>query len=66
ISDIRDSNLYKELKQQLPETFTLNYNTDGAPIFKSSKQSFWPQQLVINELPLKERFKHIIYLGEFF
>ncbi|XP_074100029.1 uncharacterized protein LOC141528069 isoform X2 [Cotesia typhae] len=65
ISDVRDSNLYKKLKREYPHIFTLNYNTDGAPIFKSSKQSFWPQQLIINELPLEDRFKHIILGGIF-
>lgn len=65
IYDIQDSNLYKQLKSKHPDMLTLNYNTDGALIFKSSKQSFWPQQLCINELPLERRFKHIILGGLF-
>lgn len=65
ILDIRDSNLYKKFKKDCSDILTLNYYTDGAPRFKSSKQSFWPQQFIINELPLEERFKHIILDGVF-
>ncbi|KAK3085913.1 hypothetical protein FSP39_010520, partial [Pinctada imbricata] len=32
-------------------------NTDGAPVFKSSKVSIWPIYLVINELPYKLRMR---------
>lgn len=65
ICDVYDSELYKKLKVHDPNILTLNFNTDGAPIFKSSKRSFWPQQLYINELPLELRFKHIILGGIF-
>ena len=30
-------------------------NTDGIPVFRSSKYSFWPVYLLINELPFKMR-----------
>lgn len=36
-------------------SFTLN--TDGIPIFKSSKYSIWPVYLMVNELPFKMRKK---------
>lgn len=65
ICDVQDSILYKKLKSHHPGILTLNFNTDGAPIFKSSTQSFWPQQLHINELPLELRFKHMILGGVF-
>ena len=31
------------------------FNTDGVPLFKSSKVSMWPVYLMINELPIAER-----------
>ena len=31
------------------------FNTDGIPLFKSSKVSMWPVYLMINELPIAER-----------
>lgn len=65
ICDIQNSELCKQLKNEYPDILTLNYNTDGAPLFKSSKRGFWPQQLYINELPLEVRFKHIILGGLF-
>lgn len=34
---------------------TLTFNTDGVPVFRSSRFSFWPLYLVINELPYKLR-----------
>ena len=36
---------------------TLTWNTDGVPLYKSSKLSIWPFFLVINELPYLQRFK---------
>lgn len=42
---------------------TLNFNTDGVPLCNSAKKSFWPLQIIINELPPKLRFKHPILTG---
>ncbi|CAD6223668.1 GSCOCG00013005001-RA-CDS, partial [Cotesia congregata] len=42
---------------------TLNVNLDGAPIFKSSKKSFWPIQCIINELPKCIRHKFMLLAG---
>ena len=38
-----------------PENFSLLFNTDGVPIFKSSNYSIWPIYFIINELPYKYR-----------
>ncbi|KAK5647999.1 hypothetical protein RI129_002891 [Pyrocoelia pectoralis] len=63
ISDITDGELYNNLKKKALFSLTYNFNTDGAPIFTSSKRSMWPIQLLINELPPKDRFKHLIFGG---
>lgn len=60
--DIYDGLLYKELSKQggileNPNNISFTWYTDGVPVFKSSKFSFWPVYLVINELPYKERFR---------
>ncbi len=43
---------------------SLVFNTDGAPVFKSSGISLWPVYLVINELP--PRLWYIIYPWKFY
>lgn len=64
ISDIYDSQLYKKALGNADElTLTYNFNTDGAPIFHSSKKSFWPMFFLLNELPVDIRFKHIFLAG---
>ena len=60
LGDIYDGALYRKhwesgfLKDYRNISFV--YNTDGAPIFKSSKYSLWPLFLAINELPYSQRF----------
>ncbi|XP_051175620.1 uncharacterized protein LOC127290858 [Leptopilina boulardi] len=60
IRDVFDGQLYKNIINLSNEdlTITLSFNTDGAPIFHSSKKSFWPLQCFINELPPEIRFKY--------
>ncbi|KAK3107448.1 hypothetical protein FSP39_014874 [Pinctada imbricata] len=60
--DIYDGELYKQmfanggvLSNENNVSFVLN--TDGAPVFKSSKVSIWPIYLIINELPYVQRIK---------
>lgn len=58
--DIYDGRKYKDFVQSLPENQKKSYatatlNSDGSPIFKSSKFSIWPIQVIINEVPLHER-----------
>lgn len=63
IEDIYDGELYKEhfkhenslLRDKRNISFT--YNTDGVPLFKSSKFSLWPLYFAINELPCPQRFQ---------
>lgn len=44
------------------------WNTDGIPVFKSSKFAIWPLYFVINELPYKERISkdNMIFAGLWF
>lgn len=66
IYDIYDGELYKKLRDIKSSQFkilTLNFNTDGAALFHSSKTSIWPVQLIINEFPVELRFKNIILVA---
>ena len=61
ITDILNADAYKELCKSgefmfEKDNFTLLFNTDGVPLFKSSGVSIWPIYLVINELPPVMRF----------
>lgn len=72
LEDIYDGSVYKNemsngfLSNKSNISFT--WNTDGVPLFKSSKFSIWPLYLVINELPYEERIKkeNIIIVGIWF
>lgn len=60
ISYIYDGDLYQSLFSNggilsSPDNVSFTFNTDGVPVFKSSKVSIWPLYLVINELPFKKR-----------
>lgn len=62
IEDIYDGELYKKLSEpggvlssDYPLNVSFTINTDGIPIFKSSKMSIWPVFLMINELPFDIR-----------
>lgn len=62
IEDIYDGTLYKMHSSNggilhNPFNISLLWNTDGVPVFKSSKFSIWPLFFVINELPYKLRMK---------
>lgn len=70
IEDIYDSQQYKDLSKNdgplsKPYNLSFVFNTDGVPIFKSSKTSIWPIFLLINELPYKMRKsrKYMILAG---
>ncbi len=62
IEDIYDGEIYSKLSQpgeilSLPFNISFTWNTDGVPVFKSSKLSLWPIYLMVNELPPKMRKK---------
>ena len=61
LTDILNGSLNQELRKpgnflSHPSNFSLIFNTDGVPLYSSSGVSIWPVYLVINELPLKQRF----------
>jgi hypothetical protein len=72
IEDVLDGDLYRELfdgehfrgssqQQKTNELhISLQINTDGVAIFRSSKFSIWPVYAVINELPPHLRFVSFI------
>ena len=70
VRDIVDGTEYKKYKQNggfltNEDNLTLLFNTDGVPLYKSSKVNIWPVFLAINELPPEERFakKNMILWG---
>ena len=58
-SDIYDGEVYQSMYNsvflQEVNNISLILNCDGIPVFRSSGHSFWPQFLLINELPYKMR-----------
>ena len=46
-----------------PPDISLTVNCDGVPVFKSSKKSLWPIQVMINELPPLLRVQNILLCG---
>lgn len=59
ISDIDDGDLFKKIqnKHQNIKLLSFTMNIDGANIFKCSKNSIWPVQLLVNPLPPNIRFQ---------
>ncbi|XP_077554020.1 uncharacterized protein LOC144168898 [Haemaphysalis longicornis] len=69
ITDITSSECYARLKEERSLTrddLTLTVNTDGSPVWKSSKTSVWPVQFIVNELPPHLRFKNCVLAGLWF
>ena len=73
IEDIYDGELYKRYAGingilSSEKNISLMWNTDGIPVFKSSKFALWPLYFVINELPYKERISkdNMIFAGLWF
>lgn len=68
-SDIVNSSVYKQLKEQNVigiNDITLTWNTDGVSLCKSSKLSMWPLQVCINELLYRIRRNNIMLCGLFY
>lgn len=53
ISDLTDGELYQEKRRELFNNYDISLimNTDGSPVFKSSRTIMWLIQALINELP---------------
>ena len=71
IKDIYDGNLYRKFVKNLSDVdrhayATVIFNTDGAPVFKSSAFSIWPIYITLNEIPLQDRLKSVIVVGLWF
>ncbi|KAG0436799.1 hypothetical protein HPB47_017753 [Ixodes persulcatus] len=69
IQDITSAAGYRHLQQSgLHEwtDLTITFNTDGSPLYKSSRASVWPVQFIVNELPPSERFNHCVLGGLWF
>lgn len=71
LKDIYDGKCYRTLVSSLPDGVkqkyaTVTFNTDGIPAFECSQNSIWPIQLMINELPVQERFRNLITCGLWF
>jgi hypothetical protein len=72
MSDFKDGQIYTDLLSTKlgaslrdGRAFTLLINTDGISSYRHSKLSIWPVYLVINELPIEERFciENVIVAG---
>ncbi|KAG0437007.1 hypothetical protein HPB47_017654, partial [Ixodes persulcatus] len=60
--DITDGDLYCKQREELnlgEMDITMTVNSDGSPLFSSSKFSIWPVQMTINELPSHLRCKNL-------
>ncbi|XP_035274420.1 uncharacterized protein LOC118227720 [Anguilla anguilla] len=71
ISDIYDGEKYQNLSKpggilSDPSNLSFNFNSDGSPMYKSSRFSIWPIQLHLNELPPKMRFQDAVLAGLWF
>ena len=69
VTDVTTSQLYKELitlHSFSGNDLSLTWNSDGIPVFRSSKYSVWPLQASVNELPPHLRAKHILLIGLWF
>ncbi|XP_030838496.1 uncharacterized protein LOC115922885 [Strongylocentrotus purpuratus] len=68
IEDIYDGDIYKNMMADEEvlgndNNFSYSFNTDGFPVFKSSRFSMWPIFLMINELPPKLRHNNLLLAG---
>lgn len=70
IQDIHDGSICKQIDSEFANSFNLSVlvNTDGAQMFKSTKNSLWPIQLIQNFLPPRLRYicENIIVVGLYF
>lgn len=60
ICDVHDSLSFQNMRSitRNESILTLTFSTDGAAVFKSTKdKSLWPLQFIVNEIDLEHRFK---------
>ncbi|XP_039308606.1 uncharacterized protein LOC105204984 isoform X2 [Solenopsis invicta] len=65
-SDVVNGRVYRKMMEEqviTEQDITLQWNTDGVQVFNSSKASFWPIQVSINELPYRLRRENIMLCG---
>ena len=56
-ADLYDGEVYLQSKQDIGcNAISLLANSDGAPVFKSSRYSVWPLTCAVAELPPKTRY----------
>lgn len=63
MGDITDGHRYRFAREEANmgvHDLTLTINSDGSPVFKSSKYAIWPVQVTINELPPRLRWKNVL------
>ena len=58
-----DGKLYQDINKGDVRYITYNYSTDGAPLTKSDKRSFWPLQIILNCLLPLLRFRYVLLAG---
>lgn len=62
-ADVTDGLLYRRARTEHKmrwSDLTVTINSDGSPVFKSSKSSLWPIQVSLNELPPPHCWKNLI------
>ncbi|XP_077544868.1 uncharacterized protein LOC144158083 [Haemaphysalis longicornis] len=66
LSDMKDGSMYRDFvtaTRKAGHRISFSWNTDGTPVFRSSRTSIWPIQLVVNELPVPERMRKLVLAG---
>lgn len=65
-SDVINGKVYKRLREKniIADTdISLQWNTDGITMCKSSKYTLWPIQVSVNELPYRIRKNNVLLCG---
>ncbi|KAH7984557.1 hypothetical protein HPB52_022278 [Rhipicephalus sanguineus] len=63
MSDITDGSQYRASRNNVgmaAHDLTVTVNSDGSPVFKSSKYSIWPVQITLDQLPPLLRWKNVM------
>lgn len=65
VTDIVTGVAYRNIPMG-PDDVSLTFNTDGVPLFESSKFGIWPILAQINELTYKDRIQRLVLAGLWF